>query len=214
MNLDTCLYQDQEARWPQTGRHILAQFDAEKVVVYQAFRPKIGQYAARHGRQFGDNFSLSRMSWIKPNFLWMMYRSGWATKENQEAILAVSLKRTAFNTILEQAVASAFDPEQHSSHAEWQAALTASNVRLQWDPDHAPDGAKKFERRAIQLGLRGGVLAQYASDWIVSIEDITGFVTKQHKHVQSGDLSLLQTPCEAVYPVSEAQAAQLGMVRP
>src|SRR5262245_56200485 len=22
------------------------------------------------------------MSWVKPNFLWMMYRSGWATKEN------------------------------------------------------------------------------------------------------------------------------------
>lgn len=214
MNLNTCLYQDQEARWPQTGRHILAQFDAEKVVVYQAFRPKIGQYAAWHGRQFGDNFSLSRMSWIKPNFLWMMFRSGWATKENQETVLAVSLKRTAFDVILEQAVASAFDPEQHGSRDEWQDALGRSEVRLQWDPDHAPDGATKFERRAIQLGLRGGVLAQYASDWIVNIEDITPFVTEQHKHVQAGNLSLLQTPCEAVYPVSDVQAKQLGMVRP
>ncbi len=211
MNLSTCLYQDQQGRWPQTGRHILAQFDAEKVVVYQAFRPKIGQYAAHHGCCFGDNFSLSRMSWIKPNFLWMMYRSGWATKENQETILAVSLKRTAFDAILEQAVASAYDPELHPNYAEWQNALVRSEVRLQWDPDHAPDGAKKFERRAIQLGLRGSALAQYASDWIVNIEDITPFVTEQHRHVQSGNLSLLQTPCEAVYPVSETQAVQLGM---
>ncbi|MFM7854759.1 MAG: DUF4291 family protein [Flammeovirgaceae bacterium] len=27
--------------------------------------------------------SLNRMTWMKPNFLWMMYRSGWATKHNQ-----------------------------------------------------------------------------------------------------------------------------------
>ncbi len=213
MKLTTCRYQDQEAGWPQAGRHILAQFDAEKVVVYQAFRPKIGQYAAHNGRSFGDNFSLSRMSWIKPNFLWMMFRCGWATKENQETVLAISLKRPAFDLILEQAVASTFDPEQHSSRDDWQAALTASDVRLQWDPDHAPDGAKKFERRAIQLGLRGGVLAQYASDWIVSLEDITPFVAEQHKHVQSGEWARLQTPCEAVYPVSDAQAARLGMAR-
>ena len=212
MNLNTCLYQDQEARWPQTGRHILAQSDAEKVVVYQAFRPKIGLYATQHGCRFGDNFSLSRMSWIKPNFLWMMFRSGWATKENQETVLAVSLKRTAFDFILEEAVASTFNPEQHDSRDEWQSALAASDVRLQWDPDHAPDGAK-VERRAIQLGLRGNVLAQYASDWIVNIEDITPFVTEQHRHIQSGNLSLLQTPCEAVYPVSETQAKQLGMAR-
>ncbi len=214
MNLSTCLYQDQEARWPQTGRHILAQYDAKKVVVYQAFRPKIAEYAARNGRRFGDNFSLSRMSWIKPNFLWMMFRSGWATKKDQEAVLAVSLKREAFDLILDQAVASAFDPEPHGSHAEWQAALTSSDVRLQWDPDHAPDGTKTFGRRAIQLGLRGDVLAQYASDWIVSIEDITPFVAEQYQHVQSGEMSRLQTPCETVYPVSDAQAAQLVMARP
>ena len=138
MSLNICSYQSQEAQWPQAGRHILAQYDAEAVVVYQAFRPKIGEYAARNGRRFGDNFSLSRMSWIKPNFLWikpnflwMMYRSGWATKENQETILAVSLKRTAFDAILEQAVASAFDPEQHGSRDEWQSTLIASDVRLQ-----------------------------------------------------------------------------------
>jgi len=26
---------------------------------------------------------MNRMTWIKPNFLWMMYRSGWASKKNQ-----------------------------------------------------------------------------------------------------------------------------------
>jgi hypothetical protein len=72
-------YLAQEAHWPRSGRRILAQFDEESVVVYQAYRPAIGHFAAEHG-YFGGAFSLSRMSWIKPNFLWMMYRCGWASK--------------------------------------------------------------------------------------------------------------------------------------
>jgi hypothetical protein len=69
-------YLDQQQRWPSSGRHILACFDEESIVVYQAYSPAIGRFAARHG-YFGGEFSYSRMSWIKPNFLWMMYRSNW-----------------------------------------------------------------------------------------------------------------------------------------
>jgi hypothetical protein len=68
-------YLAQRRRWPESGRHILAQFDDESVVVYQAYRPQIGCFAAEHGF-FGGAFELDRMSWIMPNFLWMMYRSG------------------------------------------------------------------------------------------------------------------------------------------
>ncbi len=81
-------YAEQTQAWPSEGRHVLAQHDAETVVVYQAFRPSIAEFAVRAGR-FGGEFSLTRMSWIKPNFLWMMYRSAWATKEGQERVLAV-----------------------------------------------------------------------------------------------------------------------------
>jgi hypothetical protein len=58
-------WREQQARWPAAGRHILAHYDETSVVVYQAYRPAIGRYAARHGR-FGDEFSLNRMSWVKP----------------------------------------------------------------------------------------------------------------------------------------------------
>ena len=68
MRLQTANYLDQIELWPQEGRHILAQSDEETVVVYQAYRPEIGQWAARHS-WFGGEFSYSRMSWIKPNFL-------------------------------------------------------------------------------------------------------------------------------------------------
>ncbi|WP_375339409.1 DUF4291 family protein [Okeania hirsuta] len=55
-------------------------------------------FAASKG-YFGGEFSLNRMSWIKTNFLWMMYRSAWGSKTGQEIILAVTIKRTAFDGI-------------------------------------------------------------------------------------------------------------------
>src|SRR5437764_11383985 len=130
MELITERYLDQEDRWPQSGRHILAQFDEESVIVYQAYRPAIGHFAAEHG-YFGGDFQLGRMSWIKPNFLWMMFRCGWATKENQESVLAVTLTREGFDTILGQAVHSVFLPHIYATEANWKHALSTSQVRLQ-----------------------------------------------------------------------------------
>src|SRR4051812_10291895 len=95
-------YEAQRRRWPSAGRHILAHYDEATVVVYQAFSIAIGEFAVQHQR-FGGPFSFGRMSWIKPNFLWMMYRCGWATKENQEMVLAIRLGRPGFDEILRRA---------------------------------------------------------------------------------------------------------------
>ena len=114
-----------------------AQFDEKSIVVYQAYRPSIGHFAARH-HYFGGEFSFTRMSWIKTNFLWMMSRSSWGMKEGQEVILAVWLQCAAFETILAQAVHSRFTPAIYASEEEWKKALADSNVRLQWDPDRHP----------------------------------------------------------------------------
>src|SRR4051794_16812577 len=135
-------YQSQTARWPSSGRHILAQFDAETLIVYQAYRPETALWAVEHQRFGGPTFSYSRMSWIKPNFLWMMYRCGWATKEGQERVLAVRLRRAWFDGILAAAVPSSFVRELYADQAAWQAEVDRSEVRLQWDPDHGPSGNK------------------------------------------------------------------------
>ena len=58
------------------------------------------------------------MSWIKPNFLWMMYRSGWGQKEGQEVVLAVKIKRAAFDTILAHAVRSKHNPDLYPTEKE------------------------------------------------------------------------------------------------
>ncbi|HSU68801.1 MAG TPA: DUF4291 domain-containing protein [Tepidisphaeraceae bacterium] len=209
MNLQLAPYLQQKERWPKAGRHILAHFDADSIVVYQAFNPRIGRFAAEN-QFFGGDFKLSRMSWIKPNFLWMMYRCGWGSKPEQESVLAVRLRRAGFETILSRAVHSAHDPRFYSSHNDWSRAVKTSEVRLQWDPDHHPAGAP-LERRAIQLGLSGDTLCAYARDWIVSIEDISPFVRQQGRLVQESRWSELMLPSESVFPITEAAvAARVG----
>lgn len=196
MRLITEAYREQQAHWPAAGRHILAQYDDSTIVVYQAYRPTIGHFAARNG-YFGGKFSLSRMSWIKPNFLWMMYRNGWGCKEGQEVTLAVRIQRSAFDEILRQAVPSTYWQHLYASEAEWKRAVEQSSVRVQWDPDHDPSG-RPLERRAVQLGLRGSVLARYAREWIVEIEDISDFVAEQREFAH-GDYARLVVPRERVY---------------
>jgi hypothetical protein len=207
MNLRTEPYLEQVKRWPVSGKHILAQFDADSVVVYQAYRPAIGHFAAKN-QQFGGEFSFNRMSWIKPNFLWMMYRSGWGTKEGQEVTLAVHMRRTGFDRILQLAIHSSYVPAIHGSPEQWKLRLAESAVRLQWDPDHDPRGDKQ-ERRAIQLGLARDVLRQYANSWIVSIKDISEFVAEQRVNAESDRFSNLVTPREEVYPISNPEIADV-----
>jgi Domain of unknown function (DUF4291) len=195
-------YPAQAARWPTAGRHVLAQYDDDSVVVYQAYRPAIGQFAAAHGR-FGGEFSLSRMSWIKPNFLWMMYRSGWGTKPGQEVVLAVWIGREAFDELLASAVPSGFDRDRYADRAAWQTAVATSDVRVQWDPDHDPHG-HPVARRAVQLGLRREALRSYAGPWIRRVEDITGLVADQRGRLAAGGVAALATPSERVYPAAAA----------
>lgn len=204
MNLIVTQYTQQANLWPQSGRHILAQFDVDSIVVYQAYRQSITTHAVEH-QCFGGEFSYSRMSWIKPNFLWMMFRSGWAAKEGQEHILAIRLRRPFFDEVLEAAVPSTFDPTRFAGHADWKAAVATSDVRLQWDPDHDPHG-NCLERRAVQLGLRGEMLRRFGQQDLLSVEDITPFVIEQRDFIAAG-LETLLTPVEEIYCPSRPGAA-------
>ena len=206
MNLITERYDFQLTRWPQSGRVILAQFDVDSIVVYQAYRPAIGHFAAEHG-SFGGEFKMDRMSWIKPNFLWMMYRSGWGTKPGQEVTLAIRLRRSAFDEILATAVHSSFASHAYETEESWRQQLGSSTVRLQWDPDHDPRG-RPVECRAIQLGLRGSTLARFAREWILQIDDISRFVAEQRLVLESGDTRGLLPPRECVFEVSDSSVAK------
>lgn len=181
----------------------MAHFDDETIVVYQAYRPEIGMFAAEHN-SFGGPFSFNRMSWIKPNFLWMMYRSGWGTKEGQEITLAITLRRSFFDELLTAAIASSFGASTFDNIEDWKEALPQSDVRLQWDPDHNPSGGS-VERRAIQLGLRGDTLRRYGKEEALHIEDISEFVAEQREHISH--LDKLITPSERSYQPTGSEAS-------
>lgn len=206
MPLEYQRYTEQLLLWPNSGRHILAQFDAESVIVYQAYRPAIGRFAADNGRLGGPEFSYARMSWVKPNFLWMMFRSGWGTKSDQEATLALRVRRPFFDLLLADAVPSTWDRARFASEEEWTSAVKRSNVRLQWDPDHHPSGAK-LDRRAIQLGLRGDVLEVFGQRELLEVIDLTAFVAEQRAKFESASVSEIVTPRERVYVPSDPEIA-------
>lgn len=200
MNLPTAPYLEQRARWPSAGRHILAHYDDDTIIVYQAYAPEIASYALEHGH-FGGSFSYQRMSWVKPNFLWMMYRCDWGRAPGQEKVLAVRLRRPFFESLLAQAVPSSFQAAGYADEAAWKEALRKSNVRLQWDPDHLPSGAP-CSRRALQLGLRGGALEAYGRTECLEVVDMSDLVAQQRENARDGVRGLLM-PLERVYPVAD-----------
>lgn len=56
------------------NKEIRAFYTKDTIRVYQAYNKIIASEAVQKGT-FGDSFKRERMSWIKPSFLWMMYRS-------------------------------------------------------------------------------------------------------------------------------------------
>lgn len=193
--IDIAKYILQKESWPREGKHILAQYDDRSVIVYQAFNPSIAKYAVQNQQFGGPGFSFERMSWVKTNFLWMMYRCGWASKKNQERVLAVRISRHGFEKILANAFTVKLQRAENLQTYE-------INVRLQWDPDHSPT-YEKLSRKAIQLGLKGETLKTYGTEWIQSITDITDFVKSQKKILDREGRKELMTPKERVYKVMD-----------
>ena len=81
-------------------------------------------------------------------------------------------------------------------------------MRLQWDPDHNPDGSV-LSRRAIQLGLRNDILTRYGNEWITDITDISDFVHDQYQgNVISGQWDQLLVARERIYHVTNEEIAR------
>ncbi|MFI2435162.1 DUF4291 domain-containing protein [Streptomyces sp. NPDC018693] len=188
---------------------IRALYTESTITVYQAYRPRIGAAAARNGR-FPSSWSRERMTWIKPSFLWMMYRCGWATKENQETVLAVEITREGFEWALRHSCLSHHVPELHGEQAEWKRQLRAAPARVQWDPErdlhHNP-----LPHRSLQLGLAGEATARYADEWLVGIRDVTPLAREIQGQVRAGELDRARAllPPERPYPVAEEVLAHL-----
>lgn len=195
---------------PLIERQIRVSSDGEGVFVYQAFTPRIVEVALRNGT-FGEGFGRSRMTWIKPSFGWMLYRSGYAEKNNQERILRIKITHEGFHTLLENAVTSDFKSSNAADHSQWQEAVQQSKVVIQWDPDRDLHLRKIQGQRAIQIGIGPQLVGDYVGKWIIGLEDVTNHAKRIAAEVVAGKDPRHPFP-ESVYEVPVHTAERLGML--
>jgi hypothetical protein len=192
-------------------RQIRADFDRSTIVVYQAYNDAIAAPALA-AQKFVTPFSVNRMTWIKPSFLWLMERSGWGTKSNQERTLAVRITREGWDCALGMGTLTAFDPAIHASSDAWRAAFAVSPVHVQWDPERSLHGSK-LDYRSIQVGLSRAVIERFVTEWTVEITDLSPLVARLRQLCKEGKYSAAKKllPPERCYPADSAYAARLGI---
>jgi hypothetical protein len=148
---------------------IEAEYDNEGVFVYQAFCNEITEWAVQHQAFGGPAFNPSRMTWIKPSFAWVLYRSGYASKHNQEHVLKIKISHENFAHIL--------------AECQCKHGGGGSNGRVQWDPArdmYSAEGKeprKMLRKRAIQIGIKGRLSEFYVGS-VISIQDVTELARK------------------------------------
>lgn len=163
-------------------------FQTENTIrVYQAYNPALTQHAVKHGFINNPFFKESRMTWIKPSYLWMMYRCGWGYKDDgQKSILAIDISKQGFDWALEHSCTS--HKAEHMNNATWQEFKDKHPVRIQWDPERNLY-LNPLDYRAIQIGLTSIAVQHYIQDWIVNITDITQEAQHVHQLVLDGKLN-------------------------
>ncbi len=181
---------------------IRAKYNKNTITVYQAYREPIAK-PALVAQKFVSPFKLDRMTWIKPSFLWMMYRSGWGTKINQEFILSIEIVREGFEWALKNSCLSHFDEKIHANHNAWKNELDKSPVRIQWDPERDIH-LKILPDRSIQIGLSGEAVQRYVNDWIVSIKLMNSLIVniQEHLHHDRYQQAIDLLPEEKPYPLA------------
>ncbi|MDQ1922181.1 DUF4291 domain-containing protein [Massilia pseudoviolaceinigra] len=187
-------------------RQIRAMYDDATIRVYQAYSDPIADAALAAGTFVSSPFKMERMTWIKPSFLWMMYRAGWGFKDaGQRRILAIDISREGFAWALEHGCLS---------HAEGDADAPAEvnkdlfAVRIQWDPERDLH-LHKLAHRSIQIGLSKEAVELYVTQWIRAISDVTPLAHEIHALVQAGrvDEARARLPLERVFHHEWASAS-------
>ena len=181
-----------------------ALYDRDTITVYQAYNQQIAQLAVQQ-QKFVSPFSFHRMTWIKPSFLWLMKRSHWATKSNQNHILAIRIKCDFWEYLLQQSIHTDPTLSAHKNGEHWFESFENAKVHIKWDPERNLHGTK-LELHSIQIEISRFLIQAFNNTAIHSIQDITPLVNKmaqfrrlgQYKHAEK----LL--PKQRIYPLNDA----------
>lgn len=197
---------------------IRAQYDAETITVYQAYKTSIADAAVKTQKlNASPEFKPGRMTWVKPSWSWMMYRAGYSYKDDrQSSILALKMKHEHFIALLEKGVLS-----KHAAAKREQSdggmREKSSDVRIQWDPERTPKlGVLPY--RSIQIGIPGALSETWANEWIAEIEDVTDRARELKKAIDENPditteelIELGLVPEEKPFSVPESVQTNLEM---
>jgi len=183
--------------------------------VYQAYSSTIAVPAVREQKlDASPAFKVGRMTWVKPSFLWCMYRSGWSYKDaNQERILAIEMSREGLGQLVRCSVGAmgrdrpgagagagrtkvGVDGKVETETETETGTGTGigkekekeekekANVRFQWDPERDVR-LGRLPHRSLQLGISSGMVQRWIDEWIVRIEDVTEDVRRLHALIEN-----------------------------
>ncbi len=192
-------------------QEIRADFDSKTITVYQAYNKKIALPAIKNNR-FEAPFSFTRMTWIKPSYLWLMERSNWGTKSNQEYILGIKIKRDCWEEALAMGVLTDPDKTVYKSGLEWEEKFKQAKVHIQWDPERSLKGGK-LQNRTIQVGISRFLIEKYNNNWIEEIVDVTPLTKKINQLRKEGKYKEAKRliPKERVYNLPASIAKNIAI---
>lgn len=185
-------------------RDIRALYTEDFIRVYQAYGDEIVNDIEKQGTFSQPSFSFSRMTWIKPSFFWMMYRSGWGDKDpKQNNILAIDMTHEGFLWCLQHAVLSKAHPDL--TPESFLSLKQKCPVVIQWDPERDMH-LNKLDYRSIQMGIKGDAVTRYVNEWIVNITNITDECHQIKRLIDKGEIAQAQLllPNERVYPIDKS----------
>lgn len=184
------------------SHQIRAVYDDTTIRVYQAYSDAIADSALAQGTFVSPPFKMGRMTWIKPSFLWMMYRAGWGFKDSgQKRVLAIDITREGFEWALAHSCPSNVGPSM--SKGEWTQLKNEYPVRIQWDPER-DFLLRPLPHRAIQIGLSKQAVDLFVNQWIMRLTDVTPLAHEIFHTIQGGQLekAAKMLPHEEIYPTS------------
>ncbi len=193
-------------------RQIRAVYNDKTIRVYQAYSDAIADSALEHGTFVSPPFKMERMTWIKPSFLWMMYRANWGKKDSgQNRILAIDISREGFEWALERSLLS-HQAKDYADKEEWIRAKKATPVRIQWDPERDLH-LQPLEHRTIQIGLTNEAVSLYVNEWIQNITEVTELATEIKSLIETDELdkAIASLPKESKYIIDDALATRIEL---
>lgn len=190
---------------------IRANYTEKHIAVYSAFSSSIADIALENQKLLPP-FSYKRMTWIKPSYLWMMYRSDWGGRAGMERILCIWIERSKWESALKEAILTTPENHVYSDAKKWRKLLEKARIRVQWDPERDIKN-RRLDYKSIQVGITSSLSEEYAKRWIFKIEDMTEQTRKISSLVfqRKYEEAKLLLPEERKYIVNTEIHKSLGM---